>query len=286
MITGPGKGKGIAVSEHETESGFDAAERRIWAGRAEAFQASFAKLCAHTASALLDAAAVGPGARLLDVGTGIGTIAAAGCARDAEVTAVDAEPGMVELARRNVPAARVEQAVLPDLPFPAGSFDAVVANFVVNHVGRPASALSAMRAATRPGGRVAGTIWCAPAGQGHELFDRAVEAAGAQSPVDLPALETDHDFPRTREGFAELFTAAGLTDVTCETLSWDHLAAPEEWWGGAAAGVGMTAQKISRQDPDTIERIKAAYDELARQYLGPDGRLVLRYHALLASGQA
>ena len=66
-----------AVSE------FDEAERRIWAGRAEAFRDSFAKLCAHTAPALLDAVGAGPGVRLLDVGTGSGTVAAAACARGA-----------------------------------------------------------------------------------------------------------------------------------------------------------------------------------------------------------
>jgi SAM-dependent methyltransferase len=274
------------VSGLEAAVDFDAAERRIWAGRAEAFQNSFAKLCAYTAPALLEAAGVGPGTRMLDVGTGIGTVAAAACARRAEVTAVDAEPGMIELARRNAPAADFRLAVLPELPFPPGGFDAVVANFVVNHVGRPAAAVTAMRAATRPGGRVAATIWCSPAGAGHELLDRAVEASGAQRPANLPRLDPAEDFPRTREGFAHLFAAAGLEEVTCEPVSWDHLADPEEWWGGAAAGVGLIGQTIGGQDPETVARIKAAYDDLARHYAGPDGRLVLRYHALLAGGRA
>lgn len=274
------------MSGFEAGTDFDAAERRIWAGRAEAFRDSFAKLCAYTAPALLDAAAVGPGVRLLDVGTGIGTVAAAACVRGAEVTAVDAEPGMVELARRNAPSADVHHAVLPDLPFPAGGFDAVVANFVVNHVGRPTAALAAMRAASRPGGHVAATIWCSPPGAGHELLDRAAKAAGAQPSANLPRLDPAEEFPHTQEGLAERFEAAGIEEVTCEPISWDHLADPEEWWGGAAAGVGLIGQTISRQDPETVVRIKAAYDELAQQYAGPDGRLVLRYHALLASGRA
>jgi hypothetical protein len=50
--------------------------------------------------------------------------------------------------------------------------------------------------------------------------------------------------------------------------------------------VGLIGQTISRQDPETVVRIKAAYDELVPHYAGPDGRLVLRYHALLAHGQA
>jgi SAM-dependent methyltransferase len=273
------------MSGFSTALDFDATERQIWVGRAEAFRDSFAKLCAHTAPALLDAAGVRSGTRLLDIGTGIGTVAAAACARDAEVTAVDAEPSMVELARRTVPSADVRQAVLPDLPFPAGSFDAVVANFVLNHVGHPAAALSAMRAVTRSGGRVAATVWCTPPGAGHELLDRAVEEAGAR-PALRPRLDPANDFARTPDGFAGLLAAAGLADAACAVVDWDHLADPGEWWAGAAAGVGLIGQVISRQDPAVIARIKAAYDELVPDYAGPDGRLVLGYHALLACGRA
>ena len=51
---------------------FDAYERRLWAGRATAYERGFARLTAHTAGALLDAAGVTAQTRLLDVGTGPG----------------------------------------------------------------------------------------------------------------------------------------------------------------------------------------------------------------------
>jgi SAM-dependent methyltransferase len=194
---------------------------------------------------------------------------------------------MVDLARRAAPDADVRIAVLPDLPFAPAAFDATVANFVINHVGRPAEAAAALRAVTRAGGRVAATIWCAPAGAGHELFERAVTAAGAAMPADLPRIAPADDFPRTAEGLAALFTGAGLEDVACTQVDWDHVADPEEWWGGAAAGVGLIGQTVARQGPETIRRIKAAYDLLVPEHLGTDGRrLVLRYHALLVTGRA
>jgi ubiquinone/menaquinone biosynthesis C-methylase UbiE len=56
--------------------------------------------------------------------------------------------------------------------------DAVVANFVLNHVGRPLAALRELRRVTRPGGKVAVTIWAHPGGSGQKLIGRAVHTAG------------------------------------------------------------------------------------------------------------
>lgn len=54
--------------------------------------------------------------------------------------ALDADPEMTTLSRATVPG-RVLQASLPDLPFDAGTFDAVTANFVINHVHYPREAM-------------------------------------------------------------------------------------------------------------------------------------------------
>ncbi|MFG1678286.1 hypothetical protein [Micromonospora sp. NPDC049282] len=48
------------------EVDFDAHERSRWAGRAQAYRRSFGRLCAYPAEALLDAAAVRAGRRVLD----------------------------------------------------------------------------------------------------------------------------------------------------------------------------------------------------------------------------
>ncbi|NUR00602.1 MAG: methyltransferase domain-containing protein [Streptomyces sp.] len=87
------------------QTAFDESERRAWAGQADAYAASFAKLCAYPAPGLLDADGVREGVRVLDVGTGTGTAAAVACERGAKVTAVDAEPAMVARAARAAPEA-------------------------------------------------------------------------------------------------------------------------------------------------------------------------------------
>jgi SAM-dependent methyltransferase len=262
---------------------FDEYERRQWAGKAAAYRDSFAALCAFPAGPLLDAAGVGAEVRTLDVGTGIGTVAALAGARAARVTAVDAEPSMVEAARGRVPGADVRHAVLPRLPFPDHCFDAVVANFVLNHVGDPVAAVREMRRVVRPGGRVAVTIWPYPQPTAQRLWGVIFEAAGVPSAADLPRVQADKDFARTEDGLVELFGRAGLDDVRCDTLTWTHRTHPDTWWAGPANGIGSAGALLLRQDPATIARVRQRFDEHTAAYREADGRLALPTAALLAS---
>ncbi|AZQ40766.1 class I SAM-dependent methyltransferase [Streptomyces cyaneochromogenes] len=262
---------------------FDESERLVWAGRGAAYAGSYAGLCAHPVPRLLDAAEVGPGIRLLDVGTGPGTVAAAACARGARVTAVDAEPTMVELAARAAPEADVRVAVLPELPFPDGEFDAVVANFVLNHVGRPRLALAELRRVVRPNGWVALTIWAAPPAPGQTLLGRAIQAAGAVRPPHLAAgLAPQDDFPRDESGLTGLMGSAGLREAACETLRWDHRAGVEEWWSGPAAGVACGGRTVQSQTPAIRAEIKRHFDLFSEEFADENGVLTLPHAALLA----
>lgn len=263
---------------------FDDGERLSWAGRAEAYAGSFAKLCAYPVPELLDAAGVTAGVRVLDVGTGVGTVAVAACERGAVVVAVDAQPDMVAAASRAARGAHVRLAVLPRLPFAEGEFDAVVGNFVLNHVGQPRAAVAELSRVTRVGGRIALTIWAVPGGAGQALLGRVMEAAGAGRPAGFPPLAEEENFGRDEGGFAALLTAAGLRDVSCRTLAWDHRATVEEWWRGPAGGVGLFGQILLAQSEQTVAEIKRHYDRLSTEFLGSDGLLVLPSRALLASG--
>ncbi|GGR75700.1 hypothetical protein GCM10010169_19730 [Micromonospora fulviviridis] len=267
------------------DTDFDAHERCRWAGRAEAYARSFGRLCAYPAEALLDAAAVRAGRRVIDVGTGPGTVAAAALARGAEVVAVDAEPSMLDAARRAAPGAEVHPAVLPRLPFPPGDFDAAVANFVLNHVGDPAAGLAELRRVVRPGGRIAVTVWPSPHPPLERLWAEAVAAAGVAAPPDLPRLAPERDFPRTEAGLAGLLATAGLADVRCVTLTWAHRTDPEDWWAGPAAGISAIGLMLERQPVAGRERIRREYDRLAAPYRDADGSLALPTAALLASAR-
>jgi SAM-dependent methyltransferase len=213
-------------------------------------------------------------------------VAALACAREAEVVAVDAEPSMLDLAGRNAPAAYVRHAVLPQLPFPDASFDATVANFVINHVGDPAKTVTELRRVRRRGGHVAATIWPHPQPPLQQLWGQIFDAAGAQRPATTPAVAADKDFERTTDGFTRLLRDVKFTDVRCQTITWTHHTDPEEWWSGPANGIGNLGLLMETQPPAMIDRIKQEYDRLTAAYLTKDGVLALPTGALLASGRA
>jgi SAM-dependent methyltransferase len=261
---------------------FNAYERELWAGRAGAYEQAFARLTRHTAGALLDAAGVGAGTRLLDVGTGPGVVAVAAVARGAEVTAIDAEPSMAEAAARNVPGLDVRVAALPELPLNDDEYDAVTGNFVINVVGDPAAALTELRRVLRPGGRLALTSWTYPPAPATGLAAQAIEAAGVPWPDDIPV-------PPFREfcspgAFVALLTGTGWAEAEVQELSWEHRVDPEAWWREVyLAGVSSNAMVIGRQDSATVARIKHEFDRLAARYAAGDGQVAWPAVALLAS---
>jgi ubiquinone/menaquinone biosynthesis C-methylase UbiE len=261
---------------------FDAYERRLWAGRGAVYERGFARLTSHSAMALLDAAGVTAGTRLLDVGTGPGVVAGAAVARGATVTAVDAEPSMAQAAARNVPGLDVRVAVLPDLPLPDAEFDAVTGNFFINATGDPVAVLKQLRRVLRDGGRLALTGWNYPPSPALGIAGEAIEAAGVPWPDDVPQ-------PPFRQyaspaAFADLLRKAGFAAAAARLLSWEHRVDPAEWWQVYLDAVGSNGMVIARQDAATLARIKAEFDRLTARYAAGDGMVALPAVAVLASG--
>jgi tRNA (cmo5U34)-methyltransferase len=102
-------------------------------------------------------ATTGTASRVLDLGTGTGVTALRVLARHpgAELTGIDESAGMLDHARRALPAADLRVARLED-PLPAGPFDLIVSALAVHHLNGGGKAELFRRAALIliPGGRV------------------------------------------------------------------------------------------------------------------------------------
>ncbi len=77
-----------------------------------------------------------PGVRILELGCGAGSPETKRLAERFAVTGVDISPRQVERARAAIPDAEFLCADFTELELPAGSFDAVAAFYVFNHVPR------------------------------------------------------------------------------------------------------------------------------------------------------
>lgn len=252
----------------------------LWNDVAGAYDRSFATLCTGTTETLL--ARVPPGSRVLDVGCGSGHVAAALVEAGHVVHAVDPDPQMVALATSRS-AADVRPGGLPDLPYDDRSFDAVVANFVLNHVDDPRAAARGLAPVARPGGAVVATIWPAHLQPQAALWDALLDAAGAVRP-EVPRLAPGLDFERSPDGLADLLAAAGVHDVEAGPLEWDWRVRPEDFWAGVTS-VGNFGVAWRAQSDEVRQRMQDGFPDAAAPWV-EDGQLVFRVRAAMAHGVA
>jgi ubiquinone/menaquinone biosynthesis C-methylase UbiE len=124
------------------------------------FMGRLSKLRAMT----LDMAALRPGEKVLDAGSGTGELAVAAAkrvGRSGAVHGVDASPEMIEVARRNARHSNRDVQFhlepIEAMSFPDGTFDVAVSSFVMHHLPGDLKrrALVEIRRVLRPGGRIA-----------------------------------------------------------------------------------------------------------------------------------
>lgn len=140
------------------------AERQydLWA---RVYDVAWRRYANRTIDALLDRAELGEGRiRILDVGCGTGILEEKllETGRPYTIVGVDASSNMVKRARAKVgghPNVSIRHAAASDLPFDAGSFDAVVSASVLHYLKEPVAGLREMRRVLRPGGKAFVVDW-------------------------------------------------------------------------------------------------------------------------------
>ena len=197
----------------------------------------------------LEPALPGGPSRILDVGTGTGTLALAAIERWPQVTVdgIDASTemaaaGEAERDRRLEPAARerfdVTVAAADDLPFPDATFDAAMSSFVLQLVPNRHRALREIRRTLRPGAPLAivtwlrdSTIW-----RPDEIVDELLDEFGVDPPDDgedddPPDDRANRGDPTSVKALVGELRRAGFRAVDGEVGSLDIRFDPEGYIG-------------------------------------------------------
>jgi ubiquinone/menaquinone biosynthesis C-methylase UbiE len=240
----------------------------------EAAAAGYDRTFAHVSSrfvpALLRAAGVAPGMRVLDIATGTGLVAEAALAAvgpSGHVTAADLSPAMAGRARARLGGPPNVTIAVEDgqaLSFPDAGFDAVVCGLALMFFPDPARGLSEFRRVLRPGGRAAVSV----ATTAERTYDGPVFLALARHAPTLAGAAARMFSLGDEARLRGLLEGAGLRDVEVATEvqrfekpSFDAYFEPyERGWG--TAGQAYVAL------PDGARR---SMREEARRLLGDAG---------------
>jgi SAM-dependent methyltransferase len=121
---------------------------------ATGYAATMAPSLRPIAAEVVRRATLRPDERVLDAGTGTGIAAAAARGEGRAVIGIDAAPGMLELARRDVPDVDFRDMDFTALAFDDTTFDVVIASHSLLFAADQVAALREWRRVTRPGGRL------------------------------------------------------------------------------------------------------------------------------------
>jgi SAM-dependent methyltransferase len=200
----------------QTQVGTAELQGRLWSAKAADWAELQEPYLDSAFVAGLDALGVSVRTRLLDIGCGAGRALRLAADRGAAVSGLDAAPGLLEIARRRVPGARLIQGELQTLPFGDDEFDAVSGFNSFQYAADPIAALREAKRVTRPGGRILALVW-SPA----DMCELAphLQSLGALMPPPPPGSPGPFALCG-RDALKEFFAAAELEvaeirDVPC-----------------------------------------------------------------------
>jgi len=261
------------------------AEAKMFAASAgyENFMGRWSKRLAPAYVAL---AGVKSGDRVLDVGTGTGSLAFAveAATSSGEIVGIDPSEGFITYAKKNAKAGRMSFEVgdAQALKFKDASFDQTMSLLVMNFVPDHNKAIIEMRRVTRPGGVVSSCVWDYNAGMEMLRFfwDEVVALDPAMAPKD------ERHMKLSREGqLGELWKKAGLVNVQEKPLVIEQAYTSfGDYWTPFLKGAGPGgAYVVSLTD----ERRQQLEQRMRKRLLGDrqDGAFTLKARAWCVRGE-
>jgi ubiquinone/menaquinone biosynthesis C-methylase UbiE len=277
-------------------------------GVAEQFDAHSHRLAYPIAARLVELAALEPGERALDVGTGTGMVPfeVARVAPDgASIVGVDISTGMIERSRANairmgIPDSRIafRQMDAEALSLADGEFDVVTSAFALGHIPHPDRAVAEMFRVLRPGGRLLITVGSRPplfsldtvTHSVAELGRRARAMRGLRRSSDLlDEIVERHAPPETdvpqgsalatqlnRAGpVGDLMRGAGFTHIGYSWRNYQNeIATAEEFWDIQRIICTRARKRLLDAPADVVDAVRRDFLETCSATLKRGGQLV------------
>jgi len=166
------------------------------------------------------------------------------------------------------------------LPWPADSFDAALAQLVVNFMSDADAGIAEMRRVVRPGGMVAACTWDYSGGMTMlRTFWDAALSLDSEAPDEARTMRYNDP-----DALRELWLRAGLEVVENDALVIEASYRDfDDYWGPFTGGVGPAGAYTSSLDPDRREALR---EECRRRLGDPEGAFTLTAKAWAVKGRA
>ena len=237
----------------------------VWDAMAEVYVREIDRRFEPIVDHILRRAQLRPGQRVLDLGTGTGSVAlscAPRIAPDGHVLGVDISPEMLALARTRASTAALHNVSFADgraeaLPADGSSQDTVLSSLSLMYVIDRAAAAREIARVLKPGGRLVAAVWAGP-----ERADivRLQQRAGSFAPQPPVAGVGPGAMAEPSPFLAQLADAGIAARVECEMTEFTFDDFASAW----AVLAGVTAAAI---EPERLEPAKTA----VRAEMWPDG---------------
>ncbi|MFG3688810.1 class I SAM-dependent methyltransferase [Micromonospora sp. NPDC047740] len=269
------------IESMERDRAVKAGHRQMWALGSYATVA--AEVIPELGAALVQAAGVGPGDRVLDVAAGTGNAAIPAALAGADVVASDLTPELLEIGRTLAAARGAEltwqQADAEALPYADGEFDRVLSCVGVMFTPRHQASADELVRVCRPGGTIGLVNWT-PEGFIGQMFATMKPYAPPPPPgAQPPPLWGSEDHVRALLGDR-------VTDVVTrrQAVTVDRFAGPEAFRDFFKAHYGPTiaVYRAIAGDPDRVAALDQDLADLARRHFEAG---VMRWEYLLVTAR-
>jgi SAM-dependent methyltransferase len=233
-------------------------------GDAEAYERFMGRWSRLVAPRLVDFTGIPERGRILDVGSGTGSLAFAIAERRARAQVLGIDPSQEYVAyatsrSRFGDRASFQVGDAQQLRFADASFDAALSLLVINFIPDPKKALTELRRVTKPGGKISAAVW--DYGAGMRMLRTFWDAAARIDPETV-ALDQKH-MPLCRAGeLSVLWRQGGLENVREQPIDirmrFESLA---DYWDPFLLGQGSAGTYVRRLERDKLQALR---DEVQR----------------------